>query len=162
MLDGKKQLADAKINSLTASRAMDPKFNIIRRKGQDCGAGADDESTKSKLLDDLATCETLLAASKAIEEALVLKLSKSMMVNPEDINTQKPLHSFGVDSLVAVEVRNWIFKELKSGKSSFPFLPSQNRRHCLTQFASQRLQSSISWILSRCPRWCTRLQRGAN
>ena len=45
--------------------------------------------------------------------------------NSEDINTNKPLHSFGVDSLVAVEVRNWIFKELKSEVTVFDIMDPQ-------------------------------------
>lgn len=67
----------------------------------------------------------MLAAVKTIEENLVLKLSKSIMCNPEDINTNKPLHSFAVDSLIAVEVRNWIFKELKSEVTVFDIMDPQ-------------------------------------
>lgn len=74
-----------------------------------------DDSEKSKLREELQQCTSLPTAAKMIEENLLVKMSKGMACNPEDINTSKPLHSFGVDSLVAVEVRNWLFKELKSG-----------------------------------------------
>ncbi|KAF5554613.1 polyketide synthase [Fusarium mexicanum] len=39
------------------------------------------------------------------------RLAKLMMMPESDIDTGKPLSSYGVDSLVAVEVRNWIAKE---------------------------------------------------
>jgi hypothetical protein len=86
--------------------ANEPKFSFVKRKG-DGSETAGEDIAKNKLLDDLASCNSLVAAGKAIEEAMIAKLSVSMMVNPEDINTQKPPKSFGVDSLVAVEVRNW-------------------------------------------------------
>ena len=106
-------------------RALDPKFRILRRLGSKRSINSDDESAKSKLMDDLKQCTTMPAVIKTIEENLVLKLSKSMLCNPEDINTNKPLHSFGVDSLVAVEVRNWIFKELKSEVTVFDIMDPQ-------------------------------------
>ncbi|ESZ94756.1 polyketide synthase [Sclerotinia borealis F-4128] len=43
--------------------------------------------------------------------ALSKKLARALSINPEDIDTDQPLHAFGVDSLVAVELRNWIAKD---------------------------------------------------
>ena len=53
---------------------------------------------------------------------LISKLSKAIMINAADIDTSKPLHTYGVDSLVAVEIRNWIMKELQADVSVFELL----------------------------------------
>lgn len=46
-----------------------------------------------------------------VTEALVRKVARALSVQPEDVDIDKPLHLYGVDSLVAVEIRNWIRKE---------------------------------------------------
>lgn len=132
---------------------------MIRRLGSK-SQGMDDDSEKSKLKDELQQCATLSAAAKMIESNLVIKMAKGMMCNPEDINTQKPLHSFGVDSLVAVEVRNWLFKELKSGKCFLPVTLDPGRQ--FANVVTQKLLCSISWTLSRFLLFASRLLRRAS
>jgi hypothetical protein len=39
-----------------------------------------------------------------------------------EIDTARPLHAFGIDSLVAVEVANWVFKEIKAKVTVFDLL----------------------------------------
>ena len=70
----------------------------------------------------LAAATSLAQAGGIVEVGLTGKLSKSLAMAAEDIDTSKPMHGYGVDSLVAIEVRNWIFKELKSQVSVFDIL----------------------------------------
>lgn len=51
-------------------------------------------------------------ASEIVTVALVKKLAKSMMVAVEDIEASRPVSSYGVDSLLAVELRSWIYSEV--------------------------------------------------
>lgn len=46
--------------------------------------------------------------SAIVLESLIVKLSRALSIKPEDIDVHQPLHAFGVDSLVAVEIRTWI------------------------------------------------------
>ncbi|KAK7427745.1 hypothetical protein QQZ08_005683 [Neonectria magnoliae] len=46
--------------------------------------------------------------------ALAAKLSRAMSIPPEDVESSKPLSTYGVDSLMAVELRNWINKEFSA------------------------------------------------
>ena len=60
----------------------------------------------------LAQATSFDGAADVVRIALVQKLSKALTVDVEDIEMTKPLSGYGVDSLLAVEVRTWIFMEL--------------------------------------------------
>ncbi|KAI8944740.1 polyketide synthase PksD [Xylaria longipes] len=61
------------------------------------------------VLFELAT--TAEEKTVVVVEALAKKLARALGIKPEDVDTDKPLHAFGVDSLVAVELRNWMSKD---------------------------------------------------
>ncbi|KAF7535686.1 hypothetical protein G7054_g5162 [Neopestalotiopsis clavispora] len=49
--------------------------------------------------------------AKVAAQSLARKLARALAIEADDVDMEKPLHAFGVDSLVAVELRNWIAKE---------------------------------------------------
>ena len=62
--------------------------------------------------------ELLLAAdgSQAVEivtAALLQKLAKALALAELEIDVRRPLHTYGVDSLLAIELRNWFTKVFK-------------------------------------------------
>ncbi len=68
----------------------------------------------------------LLAAATSVEEAerivldaVLLKLSRVLSVELSNLDPAKPLHSYGVDSLVAVDLRAWLSKHLSADVSVF-------------------------------------------
>ena len=71
---------------------------------------------------DLAEVKTMADAGLIIQGALTAKLAKSLMISPEDIDTSLPTSTYGVDSLVAAELRNWCGQEIKAVVSVFDFL----------------------------------------
>ena len=73
----------------------------------------------------IIAASTLGEATNAITLGIVNKLAKSLMILAEDIDVAKPLHSYGVDSLVAVEVRTWTFRIIGADISVFDILSSQ-------------------------------------
>ncbi|MCJ1384009.1 hypothetical protein MMC17_007124 [Xylographa soralifera] len=81
------------------------------------------EST-AQLQNVLSEVTSLAAATHIICEALVAKLARSMMMPLEDLDAAKPANAYGVDSLVAVELRNWVFREVKADVSVFDILSS--------------------------------------
>ena len=111
----------------------DPRFSVLRWTGlnnsnaqhQAGAAGGNNAAATAST----APIKTLLAAATSVAEAetivmsaLVAKVAKSLQTSPSDIDTSRPLHSYGVDSLVAVEMRNWIFRELKAEVTVFDIL----------------------------------------
>ncbi|PNY20709.1 Polyketide synthase [Tolypocladium capitatum] len=80
---------------------------------------------EAKVEDEMAAAKTVRDAALVVENALKANVAAAMTANPDDIDVERPLHSFGVDSLKAVEVRNWIFRSLRCDISVFDILSPQ-------------------------------------
>ncbi|KAH8803554.1 hypothetical protein F5884DRAFT_888903, partial [Xylogone sp. PMI_703] len=79
------------------------------------------ESTKS-LESALLEAKTPSDAIDAVCFALVTKLSRALAMPRDEIILTRPANSYGVDSLVAVEIRTWAVREAKSDISVFDIL----------------------------------------
>ncbi|MCJ1396149.1 hypothetical protein MMC18_009038 [Xylographa bjoerkii] len=77
---------------------------------------------KYRIEDVLRGAQSVREATLAVEDALRTNVALAMTASPEDIDVEKPLYSFGIDSLKAIEVRNWIFRDLKCDVSVFDIL----------------------------------------
>ncbi|KAI0180358.1 hypothetical protein GGR52DRAFT_587920 [Hypoxylon sp. FL1284] len=62
------------------------------------------------------------AAGALVAGALARKLARALSVPEEDIDVAHPAHSYGVDSLVAVELRFWFASEIRADVSVFSIL----------------------------------------
>lgn len=65
-------------------------------------------------------------AGDIVVDALTHKLSRALSIPPVDIDTMRPLHSYGVDSLLAVELRNWLAKEFTADVAVFEIIGAAN------------------------------------
>ena len=72
----------------------------------------------------LKEAQSIDEARKVLYSALVHKVSSMSMTPKEDIQIDKPLGDYGLDSLVAVELRNWITNELNSNVPPLENSPS--------------------------------------
>lgn len=94
--------------------APDAKFSHCRRAiysdGHDQSASktSDALSPSSKL----RQATSLSAAIQSVYESLGEKFSSILMIPMEDITPTKPVVAYGLDSLVAIEIRNWLDREL--------------------------------------------------
>nr|ALQ32849.1 putative polyketide synthase [Fusarium foetens] len=61
---------------------------------------------------------------QVVIRAIAAKLARAMSISPDDVEPSKPLSSYGVDSLMAVELRNWISKEFSSTVAVFDIIGS--------------------------------------
>lgn len=94
-------------------------------------------SKKVKISQLLAEATDIAAAGQIVENALKANLAKAMTSSAEDIDGDRPLHVYGVDSLKAVEVRNWLFRELKCDVSVFDILSPIPLTELSVKIASQ-------------------------
>ena len=77
----------------------------------------------STLLRDAATPDD---RAQIVTDSLVRKLSKALNISHEDIDVSKPLHAYGVDSLLAVELRNYFAKEMGADLAIFEIMDGSN------------------------------------
>ncbi|KAF2839930.1 ketoacyl-synt-domain-containing protein [Patellaria atrata CBS 101060] len=70
----------------------------------------------------LSKATTVAEASAAVEDNMKAQIALAIGVEVEEVDGQKPLFDFGVDSLKAVEIRNRVLKEMQSDVSVFELL----------------------------------------
>lgn len=97
----------------------DPRFDALamttaggRGDGQH-EAGANATGTAS-LASQLAGVSSLEQAGQIVTEALVRRTAEILQMPTSEVDPEQPLYHYGVDSLTAIEVRNWISRELKA------------------------------------------------
>lgn len=55
--------------------------------------------------------ETTAERARVVVEALSRRLARTLSIQREDVDAHQALHAYGVDSLIAVELRSWLGKE---------------------------------------------------
>jgi hypothetical protein len=113
---------------------QDGKFASLLNRAQ--GSSSQTSATIS-LSNELTKATDLVAAVDLICNAMVEKLAKLMMVPALDIDPSKPLSTYGVDSLVAVEVRNWMAKEMLVEVSVFEIMANVPMRQLAVDLAAK-------------------------
>ncbi|KAJ4371953.1 hypothetical protein N0V83_003726 [Neocucurbitaria cava] len=97
------------------------RFSIMARTGtQNLNASAADASAPTHTI--IAAAESLEEAATAVISALVKQVAKMLQMPVVEIDVERFLHSYGIDSLVAIELMNWALKEFKSSVSVFDVL----------------------------------------
>ncbi|KAL8786450.1 MAG: hypothetical protein Q9213_002766 [Squamulea squamosa] len=93
-----------------------PMFKTLPRSIVRGSNNASNEATAGATRDyaaELSKADTDSERDAIMMAALLQKLSKALSVGEDNIDVGKPLHAYGVDSLLAVELRNWFGKVFK-------------------------------------------------
>lgn len=85
--------------------------------------GADGDMNFPRMLKDAADPED---ATAIVSTGLRTMLSKSMNIGVDDVDENRSPGAYGVDSLVAVGVRNWVHRECRVDVSVFEVLSDQS------------------------------------
>lgn len=106
----------------------DARFSILAKTGlfthgKDPSSG-NDPGRNIPLRDQIAQMDSFADATRAVSEAMIARAAKALQTDRNEINENRPLYSYGIDSLVAVEMVNWVFKEIKVTLSVFDILAS--------------------------------------
>ncbi|KAI3320950.1 type I polyketide synthase [Xylariaceae sp. AK1471] len=114
----------------------DKRFGTLRissHHGLKDTVGASNESSAAVLVQALSKPSTTLEQATALlVDAIAGKLASIFNIPLTDIDADLPLSRYGVDSLVAVELRNWLSSCAKSKVSVFEILQSAS----LTDFGA--------------------------
>ena len=100
----------------------DAKFAHIKQVDMHQTSSATDDGNAMPLQALLSQASSTEAAADIISVALVQKLARSLMVSVDDIEVSRPISRYGVDSLLAVEIRSWLFTEVQADISVFDLL----------------------------------------
>jgi acyl carrier protein len=77
---------------------------------------ASNANDPARLFQQAATAEE---QAQVVVHAVMARLGRALGVSADDIEPTKQLSDYGVDSLMAVELRNWIGKEFKANVAVF-------------------------------------------
>ncbi|KAJ4415838.1 Type I Iterative PKS [Gnomoniopsis sp. IMI 355080] len=96
-----------------------PLFRTMRSESEGMAAGGAESGAAGEdggvsVTNALKFAESLEVAAEVIRDALVKRLSRTMRIPVAEIDVGKPIHVYGVDSLVAMEVRNYLASECGS------------------------------------------------
>lgn len=86
---------------------------------QDLGTDASDRTQDRDWVREFLHAKPGPNGTSIVVDALVQRLSKATSTPVEEIDCNRPLHVYGVDSLLAVELRNWFSKLFKADVAIF-------------------------------------------
>ncbi|KAE8380488.1 hypothetical protein BDV26DRAFT_135722 [Aspergillus bertholletiae] len=99
----------------------DAKFSHLLQMGRKHAKTADSDRGLG-LAETIPMAESLSEATHFICDAIIAKMAKMLGVPAESIDPSQSMAAYGVDSLVAVELRNWLFREAKADVAVFEVL----------------------------------------
>jgi hypothetical protein len=106
-----------------ALQRPDPKFSHIWRKT----TVHEQPATASGEIDVQAVLRSRTSADEALEttlHAIKMKLARLLAIPIEEIRTDRSIASHGMDSLIAVELRNWVQTLLEAQVQMFELMSS--------------------------------------
>jgi NADPH:quinone reductase-like Zn-dependent oxidoreductase/NADP-dependent 3-hydroxy acid dehydrogenase YdfG len=121
----------------------DPRFGALTVPSTLAATNGDGENVAvvaslSSRLSEAGSRDDITAAASIISEALVAKIADILRIPASEIDPHRPLYLYGVDSLVALEVRNWITREIKANMALLDILAAVP----IEVFAAQIAQKS--------------------
>lgn len=105
--------------------ATDARFSHLRR-GAGATEGSDSEGSGITPKQALKKARSLKDAIRVASDGLVGKLSGVLIIPADEISTEKPVVALGLDSLIAVEVRSWIAREMDATVSTMELMTSSS------------------------------------
>lgn len=107
----------------------DTKLSHLLRVSTLAGADTSDVAQASNEISPataIRQCRAREAAEGIVGTALVQKLSSILMRPVEELDPTSPISVYGLDSLVAIEIRNWITRELEANLQILEILTSDS------------------------------------
>ena len=119
-------IAGVAIDSVTHDQFWvgDAKFAQLRRATWSQTEGQTTQTSRLSLNQLLKQSRTLEDATRVIYTGLIEQISSILMVPADDFNPSRPIVAYGLDSLVAIEIRNWIAREMEANVQVLELLAS--------------------------------------
>ncbi|KAI0385542.1 polyketide synthase PksD [Hypomontagnella monticulosa] len=113
--------ADLLVRSLEPTEMIQQPLYAKFRQARDIflSLGSMSGASPGELFKKLDTMEDRAAI---VVQSLSKKLARALSIETKDVDAEQPLHALGVDSLVAVELRNWIGREFAADVAVFEIM----------------------------------------
>lgn len=92
-----------------------------------------------------AGCASLSEAAELVAQGLTRKLGAALRMPAGDVDTGKPLHAYGVDSLLSVELRNWFGRQVGADVAIFDIMGEQSIAELATVVAGKSRWRKAGW-----------------
>lgn len=112
-------------------------FSHFRRRFKTRAQDIQSDDSIGQLHGSLRAAKTQEDAVPVVFEALSAKLASQLGISVDRVDPSSPLSEFGVDSHVAVELRNWISKVMESSVSILEILASTSVMQLAGQVAGR-------------------------
>jgi acyl carrier protein len=89
------------------------------------------------LKENLMSASSVEQAGDLVEKAVIAKMSEMFVIPEQEIDAVQPLSRYGVDSLVAVELRNWLVPTTQCEMSIFDLLGASSLRELANSIAKR-------------------------
>lgn len=115
----------------------DPSSNVT-------GADVDEGPDHKRLFKESSS---LLDAGDVAAQALVKKLGRTLSTLQGEVDLLKPLHTYGVDSLLGVELRSWVMKEFAADVPVFEILGGSTFSAVGNIIAARSKLEHVAWTI---------------
>lgn len=102
----------------------DAKFKHLRIAAEELAAKNDSESTSVSYNEQIRSALSLEEAQQTVIKGLMNQLAQVLMLEEEDMDATRNLSGYALDSLVAIEVRNFITREFEANLQVLELLSS--------------------------------------
>lgn len=126
--------------------ARELRFSALRyaKSANNSNGASKNSSGAANLASKLSSTESLNEAATMVMQALVKKLVDIFMISAEEVLASKSMADFGVDSLIAVELRNMLALQAGSEVSIFDIMQSPSLAVLCDKVASTSSYVSVS------------------
>ena len=101
----------------------EPRFSVLKNTISS-QSGAKAAAPCNLLSASISQAETIESAAEVVANAIVDWLATKLQTSVTEIDPSRPVHSYGVDSLLAVEVTQWVFQRFRAAITVFELLSS--------------------------------------
>ncbi|TVY91694.1 Reducing polyketide synthase [Lachnellula willkommii] len=115
MLTGKKPLIGLEMPTNLIARNLEPSPFISEASSSPQSQGTDFSALFS-------TTKSIDEIGDVVAKRLIERLASAISIPAEDMTDDKAVHHYGVDSLLAIEIRNWFAKKIRADVGVFDIL----------------------------------------
>lgn len=101
---------------------QEPLWYQMTCSGDDSTSAVKLGNQHADLIAMVSSADSAAEAETIVTEAIVKKVAQLLTMAPEQLDANRPIHYYGVDSLTAVDIRNWISKTFLVPLSTFEIL----------------------------------------